>query len=120
MIVESSLAHSYAPKGPWSLRSEAGAAASCTESARIQLGVKTVFGPRCRLSLGPGFRLGARWNRLGETVRTRKKREKADQTWARYGLTINSVKDLLVAGGGQLVGGRLLRRARQRLPPLLW
>ena len=26
--------------------------------------------------LGPGFRLGARWNRLGETVKTRKKREK--------------------------------------------
>ena len=30
----------------------------------------------CRLFLGPGFRLGARWNRLGETVKTRKKREK--------------------------------------------
>ena len=28
----------------------------------------------CRLFLGPGFRLGARWNRLGETVKTRKKR----------------------------------------------
>ena len=44
MIVESSVvgvAHSYAPKGPWSLRSEAGAAASCTESARIQLGVSS-------------------------------------------------------------------------------
>ena len=26
--------------------------------------------------LGPGCRLGARWNRLGETVKTRKKREK--------------------------------------------
>ena len=26
------------------------------------------------LSLGPGFRLGARWNRLGEPVKTRKKR----------------------------------------------
>ena len=26
--------------------------------------------------LGPGFRLGARWNRLGETVKTRTKREK--------------------------------------------
>ena len=29
----------------------------------------------CRLFLGPGFRLGARWNRLVETVKTRKKRE---------------------------------------------
>ena len=27
------------------------------------------------LSLGPGFRLAARWNRLVETVKTRKKRE---------------------------------------------
>eukprot|EP01045_Picozoa_sp_COSAG04_P014839 COSAG04_NODE_1132_length_8130_cov_3.223882_9_plen_161_part_00 len=27
----------------------------------------------CRLFLGPGFRLAARWNRLGETVKTRKK-----------------------------------------------
>ena len=30
----------------------------------------------CRLFLGPGFRLGARWNRLGEPVKTRKKRGK--------------------------------------------
>ena len=30
----------------------------------------------CRLFLGPGFRLAARWNRLVETVKTRKKREK--------------------------------------------
>ncbi len=30
----------------------------------------------CRLFLGPGFRLAARWNRLGETVKTRKKRGK--------------------------------------------
>ena len=30
----------------------------------------------CRLFLGPGFRLGARWNRLVETVKTRKKRGK--------------------------------------------
>ena len=40
----------------------------------------------CRLFLGPGFRLGARWNRLVETVKTRKKREKTEQKWARYGL----------------------------------
>ena len=36
--------------------------------------------------LGPGFRLGARWNRLVETVKTRKKRDKTGQKWARYGL----------------------------------
>ena len=30
----------------------------------------------CRPFLGPGFRLAARWNRLGETVKTRKKRGK--------------------------------------------
>ena len=42
--------------------------------------------PSCRLFLGPGFRLGARWNRLGETVKTRKKREFSGKKWARYGL----------------------------------
>ena len=35
-----------------------------------------LFGHPCRLFLGPGFRLGARWNRLVKTVKTRKKREK--------------------------------------------
>ena len=40
----------------------------------------------CRLFLGPGFRLAARWNRLGETVKTRKKREKMGGKWARSGL----------------------------------
>ena len=30
----------------------------------------------CRLFLGPGFRLAARWNRLGQAVKTRKQREK--------------------------------------------
>ena len=40
----------------------------------------------CRLYLGPGFRLGARWSLLGETVKTRKKREKTGKKWARYGL----------------------------------
>ena len=40
----------------------------------------------CRLFLGPGFRLAARWNRLVETVKTRKKREKTGKKWARYGL----------------------------------
>ena len=36
--------------------------------------------------LGPGFRLGARRNRLGEAVKTHKKREKTGKKWARYGL----------------------------------
>ena len=40
----------------------------------------------CRPFLGPGFRLGARWNRLAETVKTRKKREKTGKKWARYSL----------------------------------
>ena len=35
-----------------------------------------LFGHPCRLFLGPGFWLVARWNRLGEAVKTRKKREK--------------------------------------------
>ena len=51
----------------------------------------------CRLFLGPGFRLGACWNRLGETVKTRKKRGKTGKEWARYGLTyFKTVKDLLL------------------------
>ena len=41
--------------------------------------------------LGPGFWLGARWNRLVEAVKTRKKREKTGGKWARYGL--KGVKD---------------------------
>jgi len=45
----------------------------------------------CRLFLGPGFRLGPRWNRLVKTVKTRKKREKTGKKWARYGL--KGVKD---------------------------
>ena len=36
--------------------------------------------------LGPGLRLGARWNRLVETVNTRKKRANTGGKWARYGL----------------------------------
>ena len=38
------------------------------------------------LSLGPGLRLAARWNRLVETVKTRKKRGGTGEKWARYGL----------------------------------
>ena len=45
-----------------------------------------LFGHLCRLFLGPGFWLVARWNRLGEAVKTRKKREKTGKKWARYGL----------------------------------
>ena len=48
--------------------------------------VETAFGPPCHCFLGPGFRLAARWNRLGETVKMRTKREKTGQKWARYGL----------------------------------
>ena len=44
-----------------------------------------LFGHPCRLFLGPGFRLAARWNRLGEAVKTHKKREKTGKKWARYG-----------------------------------
>jgi len=51
----------------------------------------------CRLFLGPGFRLGARWNRLVETVKTRKKRGKMGQKWARYGL--KGVKESGSPGG---------------------
>ena len=40
----------------------------------------------CRLFLGPGYRLAARWNRLVETVKTRKQREKTGEKWARYSL----------------------------------
>ena len=40
----------------------------------------------CRLFLGPGFRLAARWNRLVEAVKTRKKRGKTGKRWARYGV----------------------------------
>ena len=52
---------------------------------RTKGGVRNSW-PPCRLFLGPGFRLGARWNRLGEAVKTRKKREKTGGKWARYGL----------------------------------
>ena len=47
---------------------------------------RMVFGPPETLFLGPGFRLAARWNRLGETGEMRKKREKTGKKWARYGL----------------------------------
>ena len=42
--------------------------------------------PWRRLFLGPGFRLGPRWNRPVETVKTRKRRVKTGKKWARYGL----------------------------------
>eukprot|EP01045_Picozoa_sp_COSAG04_P031996 COSAG04_NODE_6123_length_1403_cov_2.138037_1_plen_147_part_10 len=42
--------------------------------------------PSCRLFLGPGFQLGAPWNRLGQAVKTRKNREFSGKKWARYSL----------------------------------
>ena len=48
--------------------------------------VLLLFGHPCRLFLGPGSWLVARWNRLGEAVKTRKKRGKTGKKWARYGL----------------------------------
>ena len=50
-----------------------------------------LFGRPRQLFLGPGFRLVARWNRLVETVKTRKERGKTGGKWARYGL--KGVKD---------------------------
>ena len=50
-----------------------------------------------RLFLRPGFRLGARWNRLGEAVKTRKQREQTGKKWARYGL--KGVKESGSPGG---------------------
>ena len=41
--------------------------------------------PPCWLFLVPGFRLGARWNRLVETVKTRKKREKTGKNGGKMG-----------------------------------
>eukprot|EP01045_Picozoa_sp_COSAG04_P043126 COSAG04_NODE_13979_length_584_cov_12.529897_1_plen_80_part_10 len=44
--------------------------------------------------LGPGLRLGARWNRLGEAMKTRQKREKTGEKWARHGLKrVNKGRD---------------------------
>ena len=49
-------------------------------------------GPRSRVLvlvppfLGPGFRLGVRWNRLAETVKTRKTQGETGGKRARYGL----------------------------------
>ena len=43
--------------------------------------------PPCRLFLGPGFRLAARWNRLVETVKTRKRTDKTGKKCARYAVT---------------------------------
>ena len=53
--------------------------AKAAEAKRVQKRstyLLRLFGRPCRLFLGPGFRLAARWNRLGETMKTRKKREK--------------------------------------------
>ena len=47
---------------------------------------ETVFGPPCHSFSALGFGLRVVWNRLGEAVKTRKKREKTGGKWARYGL----------------------------------
>ena len=65
-----------------------------------------LFGHPCRLFLGPGLRLGARWNRLGETVKTRKKRGKTGKKWARYGLRSANKE-----GTGGIPGSQLDRRS---------
>ena len=53
---------------------------------RCAEGARECSNGRLCLFLGPGFRLAARWNRLVETVKTRKKREKTVKKWVRYGL----------------------------------
>ena len=52
----------------------------------LQVRLNRCSEPLATVPFGPGFRLAARWNRLGETVKTRKKREKTGKKWARYGL----------------------------------
>ena len=61
-----------------------------------------LFGHLCRLFLGPGFRLGARWNRLGEAVKTREKREFSGGKWARYGLrSVNKERTVVEGSPGR-------------------
>ena len=80
----------------------------------------------CRLFLGPGFRLGARWNRLVETVKTRKKTGKnggkmgeiRPKTCEGRELT----KDQLAGGDGRRADGpvrrvRHPRRLRRQCAP---
>ena len=58
--------------------------------AAVQTLILTTIGyfmVRCvNTLLGPGFQLAARWNRLGETVKTRKTWRQTGEKWARYGL----------------------------------
>ena len=55
------------------------------ELVQVRTPLPLFLGP-LPLFLGPRFRLAARWNRLVETVKTRKKREKTGKKWARYSL----------------------------------
>ena len=76
-------------------------------------------GPRSRLFLGPGFRLGARWNRLAETAKTRKKREKTEKKWARYGL--KSAKESgspAASGRGSACAWSPVENIRQNMPKI--
>ena len=72
-LVIERLMSTEAPPGNWG---------GCACHGRMSLALH----PLDAAFLGPGFRLGARWNRLVKTVKTRKKREKTEQKWARYGL----------------------------------
>ena len=55
-------------------------------SSQVILITSFLFGHLCRLFLGPGSWLVARWNRLGEAVKTRERRGKTGKKWPRYGL----------------------------------
>ena len=55
---------------------------SVRSAARLAAGRVLGSWYSCRLFLGSGFWLGARWNRLGEAAKTRKKREKTVGKWA--------------------------------------
>ena len=59
----------------------------------------------------PGFRLGARWNRLVEAVKARKKREKTEEKWARYGLKRVAVLSTPVRQRGRPRSGRPQQRS---------
>ena len=65
----------------------------------------------CRLFLGPGFRLAARWHRLVETVKTRKQWGKTGGKWARYDLKRAKEED---AGGITWRPGELGLKKQQR------
>ena len=87
-LFSTSIAANLRRRGPW----------LSSKLAEVSPTGETVIAPPETLSLGPGFRLAARWNRLVETVKARKKREKTGGKWARYGL--KGVKGSGSPGGG--------------------